>query len=66
MAKIDRGTRLPARVEFIGDPKDGSKCRGTAVRFTQQDGMCHYEVQTDRNSNLLIHEKDLDVVTDEK
>ena len=66
MAKIDRGTRLPARVEFIGDPKDGSKCRGTAVRFTQQDNLRHYEVHTDRGSNILIDEKDLDVVTDEK
>jgi hypothetical protein len=57
--RIDRGTRLPARVQFVGDPKDGSIAKGTAVRFTQQDGLSHYEVHTDRGGNALISEKDL-------
>jgi hypothetical protein len=62
--KMDRGTRLPARVQFIGDPKDGSKVSGTAVRFTQQDNLKHYEVHTDRGSNLLVHEDELELLNE--
>ncbi len=56
---IERGTRLPARVQFVGDKKANSIAKGTAVRFTEQNGLTHYEVHLDRGGNALIEEKEV-------
>ena len=65
MAKT-RITEFPARVQFVGDKNVGNVEKGTAMRFTAENGMRHYEVHLDRGGTGMIHEDDIELAREKK
>lgn len=55
MANLEKGQR----VQFVGDPKSGTKAKGTVMQQSHHAlGIPHYEIHTDLGSVIHLPEKD--------